>query len=398
MRFLGYDVFLEWIINDAGGQLDALGRSVHARYCQLFDPGFPFPQDGYPGEYLIPIAQCVRREDGDRWLESPPEEWLPYFSAAGRDELVAQQRQTAQRFGVTYDRWQSERELHETGKVREGIEHLAKLGLTYEHEGALFFRSTQFGDDKDRVLMRGDGRPTYFCMDVAYHYIKLKDSDRVVDILGPDHHGYIERLKGISAALGYPGRLEVIIAQQVALMRGSEQIAMSKRAGEIVTLDEILDEVGVDAARFFFIMLAVESPLTFDLKLAVEKESENPVYYVQYGHARIASVLRRALPEDVAAARDAKLERLKHPAELSLVRRLAEFPGVVTGVVEHLAPHRLARYARDVASEFHQFYTECKILAEERELRLARLALCLAAKNVLARALALAGVSAPDSM
>ena len=246
--------------------------------------------------------------------------------------------------------------------------------------------------------MRGDGRPTYLCMDVAYHYQKLKANDRVVDILGPDHHGYIERLRGISAALGFPGRLEVIIAQQITLMRGKEQIAMSKRAGEIVTLDEIIDEVGADAARFFFIMLSVESPLSFDLQLAVEKENENPVYYVQYGHARIASVLRRALPEEIEAARSAPLESLTHPAELSLIRRLTEFPNVLGGVVERLAPHRLARYARDVASEFHQFYTECKILGDEREVRLARLALALAAKSVLARALELAGVSAPDSM
>ena len=398
MRFCGYEVFVEWIINDAGGQLDALGRSIYARYRQTFEPEFPFPDDGYPGEYLIPIALRIRQRDGDRWISAPEADWLAYFSTAGRDELVAEQRRTAARFGVEYDHWQSERELHDSGQVSEGIEHLRRLGLTYEADGALFFRATQFGDDKDRVLLRGDGRPTYFCMDVAYHYQKLKASDRVVDILGPDHHGYIERIKGISSALGYPGRLDVIIAQQVALMRGSEQIAMSKRAGEIVTLDDIIDEVGVDAARFFFIMLAVESPLTFDLALAVEKESENPVYYVQYGHARIASVLRNALGDDVAAARGASLEPLVHPSELSLVRRLAEFPSVVRGVVERLAPHRLARYARDVAADFHQFYTECKILTDERDVRLARLALCLASKNVLARALSLAGVSAPDSM
>jgi arginyl-tRNA synthetase len=398
MRFRGYDVFVEWISNDAGGQLDALGRSIYARYRELFDSGYPFPDDGYPGEYLVPIARRIVERDGDRWIAVAETEWLPYFSKAGSDELVAQQQQTARRFGVAYDRWQSEAELHESGKVREGVEHLRELGLTYEQDGALFFRATQFGDDKDRVLLRSDGRPTYFCMDVAYHYQKLKSSDRVVDILGPDHHGYIERLTGMASALGYPGRLEVAIVQQVALMRGTEQIGMSKRAGEIVALDEILDEVGVDAARFFFIMLAVESPLSFDLKLAVEKESDNPVYYVQYGHARIASVLRRALAEDVDAARSAALAPLVHPSELALARRLAEFPNVVAGVVEHLAPHRLARYARDVATEFHQFYTECKILTEEREVRLARLALCLAAKGVLARALALAGVSAPDSM
>jgi arginyl-tRNA synthetase len=398
MRFRGYDVFVEWIINDAGGQLDALARSLYARYRQLFEPTIEVPPDGYPGEYLIDLAKDIRESDGDRWLRAAQDDWLPHFAAYARDRLVAQQQRTARRFGVEYDRWQSERELHETGKVREGIERLRALGLVYEQDGALFFRATQFNDDKDRVLLRSDGRPTYFCMDVAYHYQKLKVSDRVVDVLGPDHHGYIERLKGLATALGYPGRLEVLIVQQVALMRGSEQVSMSKRAGEIVTLDEIIDEVGVDAARFFFIMPAVESPLTFDLELAAEKENENPVYYVQYGHARIASVLRRALPEDVAAATGAPLESLTHPAEIALIRRLAEFPSVVAGVVDHLAPHRLARYARDVASDFHQFYTDCKILDEDRALRLARLALSLGARTVLAQTLALAGVTAPESM
>ncbi len=295
MRFRGYEVFVEWIINDAGGQLDALGRSIYARYRQLFEPGYPFPVDGYPGEYLVPIAQRIVERDGDRWFFASEAEWLPYFSKFGRDELVAQQQETARRFGVDYDRWQSEAELHETGKVREGVNRLRELGFTYEQDGALFFRATQFGDDKDRVLLRSDGRPTYFCMDVAYHYQKLKSSDRVVDILGPDHHGYIDASRECRQHLAIPGRLEVAIVQQVALVRGNELVGMSKRAGEIVALDEILDEVGVDAARFFFIMPAVESPLSFDLKLAVEKENENPVYYVQYGHARIASVLRRAL-------------------------------------------------------------------------------------------------------
>ncbi|HEX4014554.1 MAG TPA: arginine--tRNA ligase [Candidatus Cybelea sp.] len=398
MRYCGYDVFVEWIINDAGGQLDALGRSIYARYRQRFDPQFPFPEDGYPGSYLVPISEEIAQRDGERWIDAPESQWLSYFSSTGRDRLVAAQKETARRFGVEYDLWQSERELHETGKVREGIDRLRELGLTYEDDGALFFRATQFADDKDRVLLRRDGRPTYFSMDVAYHYQKLKASDRVVDILGPDHHGYIERLRGLATALEFPGRLEVLIAQQITLMRGSEHVSMSKRAGEIVTLDEIVDEVGVDAARFFFIMPAAESPLTFDLSLAVEKDNENPVYYVQYGHARIASVLRRALPEDVEAAATAALELLAHPAELALIARLAEFPGVVAGVVERLAPHRLARYARDVASDFHHFYTECKILGSQRDLRLARLALCLASKNVLAATLSLIGVGAPDTM
>ncbi|MBV9027509.1 MAG: arginine--tRNA ligase, partial [Candidatus Eremiobacteraeota bacterium] len=261
LRFCGYDVFLEWIINDAGGQLDALGRSIYARYRQLVESSYPFPDEGYPGEYLIDLARDVRERDGDRWMEAAESAWLPHFAKLGRDALVADQQRTAARFGVHYDRWQSEAELHASGAVAEGVERLRQLGLTYEADDALFFRAAQFGDDKDRVLLRRDGRPTYFCMDVAYHYQKLKSNDRVVDILGPDHHGYIERLKGLASALGYPGRLEIAIAQQVALMRGDQQVTLSKRAGEIVTLDEILDEVGVDAARFFFIMPAVESPL-----------------------------------------------------------------------------------------------------------------------------------------
>ncbi|MBV8723870.1 MAG: arginine--tRNA ligase [Candidatus Eremiobacteraeota bacterium] len=398
LRFCGYDVFVEWIINDAGGQLDALGRSIYARYRQLADPSYPFPDDGYPGDYLIDLAREVRERDGDRWMEAAESAWLPQFAKFGRDALVADQQRTALRFGVAYDRWQSEAELHATGAVGEGVERLRQLGLTYEADDALFFRATQFGDDKDRVLLRRDGRPTYFCMDVAYHYQKLKVNDRVVDILGPDHHGYIERLKGLAAALGYPGRLEIAIAQQVALMRGDQQVALSKRAGEIVTLDEILDEVGVDAARFFFIMPAVESPLVFDLGLAVEKANENPVYYVQYGHARIASVLRRASADDVGSASGASLEPLTAATELALMRRLSEFPAVVAGVANDLAPHRLARYARDVASDFHQFYTECKILTDDVPVRRARLALSLATKSVLARTLGLIGVTAPESM
>ena len=221
----------------------------------------------------------------------------------------------------------------------------------------------------------------------------------MIDILGPDHHGYIGRLKAAAAAMGFPGKLDILIAQQITLMRGGEQVSMSKRAGNIITLDEILDEVGVDAARFFFTMLATESPLTFDFKLAVEQSSDNPVYYVQYGHARIASVLRRADPADVDAARTSTaLAALTHDAEIALARRLAELPRVVQGVVDNLAPHRLTKYARDVATDFHQFYTECTILVDERELRLARLALCIATKSVLAEVLELIGVSAPETM
>jgi len=398
-RYCGYDVFTEWIINDAGNQLDKLGRSLYARYRQRYDAAFPFPEEGYPGDYLLPLAEKIANEDGEKWIAADEASWLPYFGKYGRDALVADQQATAIRFGVHYDLWQSEKELHENGSVDAGLARLTSLGYTYELDGAVYFKSTAFGDDKDRVLVRTDGRPTYILPDVAYHNEKLQRADRVVDILGPDHHGYIDRLKGIATALGYEGKLDILIAQQITLMRGGEEVSMSKRAGHIVTLADIIDEVGVDAARFFFVMLAIESPLTFDLALAKEKSLENPVYYVQYGHARIASVLRNADPADVTAAEKGDgLEALVHPAELALARRLADLPRTVQGVAEHEAPHRLVRYARDVASDFHSFYTECRILVDDVPTKRARLALCIGTKTILARVLKMLGVSAPESM
>ncbi|HTZ56063.1 MAG TPA: arginine--tRNA ligase [Candidatus Acidoferrum sp.] len=397
-RFCGYDVFSEWIINDAGSQMETLGRSLFARYMQQYDPSYPFPEEGYPGDYLIAIAQSIAKRDGEKWrrLPQPP---IAQFAQFGRDAIVAEQRATAERFGVRYDRWYSEQaDLRDNGRMDEDLAKLRAMGLIYEDAGAQYFKTSQFGDDKDRVIIRSDGSPTYFAPDIAYHYEKLSRSTRAINILGPDHHGYIGRLKAAAAAMGFPGRLDILIAQQITLLRGGEQVSMSKREGNIVTLDEILDEVGVDAARFFFTMLATDSPLTFDLKLAVEQSSDNPVYYVQYGHARIASVLRRADPSDVEGARQAGLSALTHDSEIALARRLSELPRVAQGVVENLAPHRLIKYARDVATEFHQFYTACTILVDERDVRLARLALCIATKSVLAEVLELIGVSAPETM
>ncbi|MDQ6931633.1 MAG: arginine--tRNA ligase [Candidatus Eremiobacteraeota bacterium] len=399
-RYCGYEVFTEWIINDAGAQIETLSRSLYARYRQVWEPKFPFPENGYRGDYLLPIAKQISEHDGDGWCNTPEEQWLPYFGDLARDRLVAEQQATVERFGVTFDLWQSERTLHDCGAVQAGLERLAAAHATFDRDGALYFRASAFGDDKDRVLIRSDGRPTYLAVDVAYHYDKLRRADRIIDILGPDHHGYIGRLHGLAEALGYKGALEVLIAQQITLMRGNEQVSMSKRGGHIVTLEEILEEVGKDAARFFFVMLAPESPLTFDLELAKQQNNDNPVYYVQYGHARIASVLKNTSAQDIKSLETAVpvLTPLVHAAELSLARRLSELPLVVQNTVRHLAPHRLTRYARDVASDFHQFYTECRILAPEQETRLARLALCIATKHILARVLALIGVTAPDSM
>ncbi len=400
MRFVGHEVTTEWIINDAGSQLEQLGRSLHARYRQLWEPDYPFPEDGYPGDYLIPLAEAVRARDGERWRQAEDSSWLPYFSAFARDAIVAGQQRVAERFRALNDLWQSERELHADGKVAAGLRRLGELGLTYEKGGALWVRTTEHGDDEDRVVVRADGRPTYYACDVAYHYEKFqRGADVVIDILGPDHHGYIGRLNTLASAYGHPGKIEVQTTGQMTLKRGAEIVSMSKRAGHIVTLEEIVDEVGVDAARFFFAIPSAESPMTFDLELAKEQSSENPVYYVQYGHARIASIERKAAPALLERALAGEgLERLSEPAELALARRLAEFPAKVRSVAESRAPHRLARYAQDIAADFHQFYMACTVLGDDDELSAGRLGLAHAAKLILAQTLAILGVAAPEQM
>ncbi|MGP6159285.1 MAG: arginine--tRNA ligase [Vulcanimicrobiaceae bacterium] len=399
MRFCGIDVTTEWIVNDAGSQLDTLARSLYARYRQLFDPSYPFPEDGYPGDYLIAIARRVREEDGERWVGAGEAQWVPYFGKYGRDAILAEQQTTCRRFGASFDRWQSEKALHESGAVEDAIADLRERGLAFEQDGATWMRASQFGDDKDRVLVRGDGRPTYYGADVAYHYDKLARVDKALLILGPDHHGYIARLALLPAAFGKPGAIEVLISQQMTLVRDGQIVALSKREGNLLTLDEILDEVGVDAARFFFVMLNADTPMTFDLSLAKEQTNENPVYYVQYGHARIASIERNAPAALLERGlRGEALELLTDPTEIALARRLAEFPSVVRAVVDGLAPSRLARYAQNVATDFTQFYVACKVLGDDPELSVARLGLAHAAKTILAAALRLLGVSAPESM
>ena len=405
LRFAGYAVFTEWIINDAGAQLDRLGHSLYARYRQLWEPDFPFPDDGYHGDYLVAIAQQLREADGERWRHAPSSEWLPAVARFGRDINVREQQAVAERFGVNFDLWQSEQSLHDDGAIERGIARLVQLGVTYEKDGAVWVRTTASGDDEDRVVVRADGRPTYYANDVAYHYEKLQRADRVIDILGPDHHGYIGRLNALADAYGRSGAIEVILAQQITLKRDNEILSMSKRAGNIVTLEEIIDEVGVDAARFFFVMLSTDQPLTFDLALAKAQTSDNPVYYVQYGHARIASLVRRAGERDATLVAEAyagaHLERLTGDAELALARRLADFGSVVENVARTRTPHRLPKYARDIAADFHAFYDRSPILPvldADRPLALARLALAIATQTVLGHVLALCGVCAPERM
>jgi len=404
LRFAGAHVHAETYVNDAGAQLDLLADSLFARYATLCGVPTPLPEDGYLGEDIIEIAQTLRARDGDRWLHAPETERRPALAKFARDTIVAQQREDLERFGVVFDRWFSEASLYETGKVDEVVEWLLVRGVAYEKDGAVWLRSTDFGDDKDRVLRRSDGRPTYLAPDAAYHRDKFERGNRyLIDILGPDHHGYVARIKAVAAALGHPGELEILLAQQVTLKRGTETVAMSKRAGQVITLREVVDEVGKDAARFFFINRAPESQLIFDLALAVEQSASNPVYYVQYGHARIASILRKAQQTGRTDALEraqsgADVERLEHPAEIALIRRLADFGRTVAEAARARAPHRLAEYARDVATDFHGFYTECVVLGDDDALASARLSLCMASKTVLANALALLGVSAPDTM
>lgn len=403
LRFAGASVHTETYVNDSGAQLDLLADSLFARYATLLGTPTPLPDDGYQGDYLVQLAEELRERDGDRWLHASSDDRRAALAAFGRDAIIAQQREDLERFGVIFDRWFLESSLYQAGKVDEVVDWLLARGVAYVKEGAVWLRATQFGDDKDRVLRRSDGRPTYLGPDAAYHRDKFDRGNRyLIDVLGPDHHGYIARIKAVAAALGHAGDLEVLLAQQVTLKRGDQTVAMSKRAGNIVTLREVVDEVGKDAARFFFINRAPESQLVFDLALAVEQSASNPVYYVQYGHARIASILRKAQETGRAAlleraTRGADLERLGH-REVAVIRRLADFSRTVADAAKARAPHRLAEYARDLATDFHAFYTECVVLGEDDALSSARLSLCVASKTVLASALALLGVSAPDKM
>jgi len=403
-RYAGAQVTTETYVNDAGTQLDLLADSLFARYATLCGLETQLPDDGYPGEYLADIARELKARDGDRWLNVGPTERRLALGLFARERIVEQQRTDLEQFRVHIDVWSSERALHGAGKIDEGIEFLLREKAAFERDGAVWLRSTQFGDDKDRVLRRSDGRPTYLAADVAYHRDKFeRGAKHLIDVLGPDHHGYIKRLEAIAAALGRPGCIEVLIVQHVTLKRGAEQVAMSKRAGNLVTLREIVDEVGADAARFFFIERAPESPMAFDLQLAVEQSAKNPVYYVQYGHARIASILRKAAETGRASAlerasRGADVPQLTHEAEIALARRMADFSRTVVDAARARAPHRVAEFARNLATDFHAFYTACAVLGEDEALTSARLSLCLAAKTVLAAALRLLGVSAPEKM
>ncbi len=397
----GYFVATEYYVNDVGVQTQIFGKSLLSRYRQIQNPEYPFPDDGYPGDYVVDLAQELLNQNID--LDSMTEdEQIELCRTWGIDQMVNLQKQDLLDFNVKFDRWFRERELHQAHALENIISILTERGYIYEAEGAQWFRSTAFGDDKDRVIIKNDGTYTYVTADIAYHYDKLKRGfTKLIDLLGPDHHGYIGRMKAAVQALGYSEEtLEILILQYVALLRDGQQVKMSKRAGEFITLEDLLDEVGKDAARYFFIMRSLDSHLDFDLTLAAEQSSENPVFYIQYAHARICSIIRQASEQSITvkAVKDVSLQLLNHDTEIDLMKKLAELPEEILMSTRERAPHRIARYALDLASLFHSFYTHCHILGEEGKLRDARLVLISCVRIVLERVLTLLGVSAPERM
>ncbi len=399
----GHSVVSEYYFNDAGAQITALGASLRARWRELRGAPLELPENGYHGLYLVDMAralQAERSEDAAAWDALPETEANERFAAYAVDALKTQIAHEMERFRSPFDVWFREASLHEDGKVEEVLELFRKKDLVYEEEGAQWFRSTRFGDDKDRVVVRSDGRPTYYLNDAAYHLDKLRRGfDKVVNILGPDHHAHVTKMQAIASAIDAPeGWLEIVLLQWVTLVEGGEAVAMSKRAGEFVTMSDLVDDVGVDVARSYFLIRRCNSHLEFDLALAREQSSKSPVFYAQYATARIAGVLRKAAEAGYGEESTPALDRLTATEELELIKVLEQLPATVASAAGAREPNRLFNYLSDVATAFHKFYHECKVVSDDAALSEARLALCRATRQVLMNGLALMGVDAPERM
>jgi arginyl-tRNA synthetase len=398
---LGYRVSREYYVNDYGGQVEILARSVEARFLELLGRPAEFPEDGYQGEYVLEIARRILEKDGGRLADADPPDRLTQIQDRAVRMMLDEIRATLEAFGITFDTWFSERTLHESGAVRRCLEEMRRRNLAYEQDGALWFRSTLFGDDKDRVILRSDGRPTYFAADVPYHLDKYaRGFEHLIDVWGVDHVGDVARVRGALAALGQdPETLEILIHQHVRLRNEGEVVRMSKRRGEFVTLREVIDAVGRDAARFFFIMASPAVPMDFDFALARRQSSENPVYYVQYAHARISSILREAVRLGVPQpGPETDLGPLSAPEEWTLALRVIALPEVVYAAGMRREPQRLCAYTRELAEAFHVFYGQRRVITEEPALTAARLVLVDAARRVLRNTLDLMGVAAVERM
>ena len=399
LRAAGYPVHSEYYINDAGNQIDNLAASVNARYLELLGKETVFPENGYHGADIVDTAKRIVEADGEKYLSLSEEQRLATFKEFALKEKLAQLKEDLAAFNVTFDEWFSERTLHPEA-VRDACQTLKEKGKVYDKDGALWLRSTDYGDDKDRVVIRDNGVPTYLAADIAYHRNKLERGfGHLINIWGADHHGYVCRVKAALAALGYaPEQLEVLLLQMVSLYRGGELVKMSKRTGESVTLEELIEEVGADAARYFFLMRSLDSQLDFDLDLAKSHSNENPVYYIQYAHARISSIFRQAADAGIETGDAPEFSRLVDETEIALIKKIEEYAEEIERAARERAPHRIARFAYDTAGLFHSFYNKCRIVGVEPALSGARLALVAVARNVLRHALGILGISAPEKM
>jgi len=402
LEHAGWSVEREYYYNDAGGQMDRFGASVEARYLTRCGIETPIPEDGYHGSYIDALALELQEQVGSAYVNMGHEERLPLVRQAAAERVLRWIDRSLERFGVVFDTYMSEASLAEKHEIEQAIERLREAGHIFEEDGAVWFRSTTFGDDKDRVVIRSNGMHTYFAADIAYVVDKFsRGFDHLIYVWGADHHGGVVRVKGAAQALGHdPDAAEIVLYQWVAFLRDGAPVPMSKRAGTFISLDQLIDEVGTDAARFTLLQFSNDSTVNFDIEVVKQQTMENPVYYVQYGHARIASILRKAESQGIAlkAIADVDLSLLTHDSELELLRALAEVPPKLAVAAEQRAPHRLTHTSQDLAARFHRFYAECRVVSDDEALTQARLWLASGTKQVIANLLGLLGVSAPEVM
>jgi arginyl-tRNA synthetase len=400
LRATGYKVEKEYYINDAGSQLDAFKRSLYARYQQCLGTQVEMPSDGYMGNYMVDLAKEIVKREGKCFLEMPEDAAIQELGQLGVTMIMDTIKKDLELLDVKFDVWFSEQSLYQNGQYEKVMKFLSKGGYVAEKENATWFISSALGEDKDNVLIRSDGSPTYFASDIAYHFNKFLERkfDRVIDIWGADHQGHVSRMMAVVNALGIsPQRLKVIICQLVTLRRGQQIVRVSKRSGDIITLREVIDEVGPDACRFVFLSRSADAQMDFDLELAKKQSADNPVYYVQYAHARICSILRLAEEKGIDYSHG-DVSLLTSEPELTLIRRMTRLPEIAELISDTLEPHHLPYYAQDLATVFHSFYKQCRVVSKNQKLTRARLKLVKAAQIVLARTLHLMGMTAPESM